>query len=559
MEKIIFGLVGGLGLFIFGMKYLSEGLQKIASLKIRRMLRALTDNKLKGIGLGAFVTSVVQSSSVTTVILIGLVNAGIISLMQSATVVIGANIGTTITAQIIAFKVSKYALPMIAIGVFMVIAVRKKRAQFWGQVLLSLGIIFLGLKTMSGVMAPLKDIPSVVDFFVALSKNPILGIMVGAGITVLVQSSSAAIGMLLALASVGLIDFRAALYVLLGDNIGTTITAWLASIGGSTSAKRLACFHSFFNIIGAIYFSILIYFGIYERFIDFITPGAITLDTVARNIANAHTFFNIINALVFLPFIGILVVLIKKFVPGESTYVNIEMKYLQDNLLDTPSVALDSARKEIAEMGKIARKVFVTSVDGFLTKNKKSVQHVQTQEDAVDNLQRDITFYLSKLSTETLTLELSSQIPVFLHTVNDIERISDHSSNIAELTERIIGDEVEFSQTAQDEINSLYSKIKIMFDNANTVIVDYDDTIVESILKLESEVNDEYKDFLNKHADRLINKKCTAESALVYVNLLNNLEKVGDHLANVAKAALRHFYYTKNNNHEPRPEVLVES
>ena len=291
MKNIIFGLIGGLGLFIFGMKYLSDGLQKVAGIKLRRILRSLTQNKLRGIMLGAVVTSIIQSSSVTTVMLIGLINAGIISLMQAASVIIGANIGTTITAQIIAFKVSQYALPAIAIGVIVMLVSPKKKVQFWGQVLFSFGIIFLGLSTMAGVMEPLKSMPVITNFFVELGKTPILAIILGTIFTVAVQSSSASIGMVLALASAGLVDFKTAVYLVLGDNIGTTITAWLASIGGTISAKRMACFHSAVKIFGVLYCAVLVQTNIFTNFVDFITPGAITTETISRHIANAHTVF----------------------------------------------------------------------------------------------------------------------------------------------------------------------------------------------------------------------------------------------------------------------------
>ncbi|MFH1714751.1 MAG: Na/Pi cotransporter family protein [Elusimicrobiota bacterium] len=546
MEKIIFGVIGGLGLFIFGMKFLSEGLQKIGSLRIRRMLRSLTDNKLMGVSLGAFVTSIVQSSSVTTVILIGLINAGIINLVQAASVVIGANIGTTITAQIIAFKISKYALPGIGIGMLIMLIARRRKVKFWGEVILALGIIFLGLSTMSDVVKPLRDIPAVTDFFVLISKNGLLAILIGALFTVVIQSSSASIGLLIALAIGGLIDFKSALYILLGTNIGTTVTAWLASIGGTVSARRMACFHSLFNILGSIYFGFLIYFGVYEKFIMFVTPGKIiTTENIARYIANAHTFFNIINAVVFLPLVGIIIVIIKKLIPGEETYVSIDMKYLQDSLLNTPAVALESTKKEIAEMAKMSRKVLKTAVDGFFNRDKQSVHHVITQEDAIDHIQRDITFYIAKISTDTLTEELSSQLPVYLHSINDIERISDHAVNIAEKTDAVIGEEAVLSDTALQEIKSMYDKIELMFERSIQVINSFEKKLVEDVIRLEKEVNADHKSFLNEHAARLVSKQCTAQGTLIFIDIINNLEKVADHLTNIAQAAGGHFYFSQ--------------
>lgn len=544
MEKIIFGIIGGLGLFIFGMKYLSDSLQKIASVRVRRWLRTLTNNPIKGLSLGALVTSIIQSSSVTTVILIGLINAGIINLFQAASVIIGANIGTTITAQIIAFKISKYALPAIGIGAIMILTMKKKKLRFWGQLILAFGLIFLGLNTMSSVAQPLKNIPAITNFFVALSQHPLLGICVGMIFTISIQSSSASIGMLVALASAGLIDFRAALYVLLGDNIGTTVTAWLASIGGSISARRMAAFHSIFNIVGAMYFTILISLGIYERIIDFITPGPITPDTISRNIANAHTVFNVVNAIVFIPLIGIFVTFIKKIIPGEASYVQADLLFLQDNLLDTPAIAIDSTKKEMAEMAKMAQKAIKTAIDGFFNRDKQSIQYVETQEDAIDSIQHDITFYLSKLSPDTLTEDLAAEIPALIHTVNDIERISDHSMNIADLTDTIIGEDLKFTDEALNELQETYKNINEMFENAITAITTNDSMCINSVIDLEQKINESHKNFLNQQSKRFLDKKCTSQETLVLINMINNLEKIGDHLTNIAQAASKEFCYS---------------
>ena len=542
-KEVIFGLLGGLGLFIFGMKYLSDGLQKVAGTRLRRILRSLTQNRVRGAMLGAGVTSIIQSSSVTTVMLVGLINAGIVSLAQGASVVIGANIGTTITAQIIAFKISKYALPAIGIGVAMMLIPRKKKTQFWGQVLLSFGMVFLGLTTMSGVMKPLKDVPAVTDFFVQLSNSPFLGILLGVIFTCAVQSSSASIGMVLALATVGLIDFKAALYLVLGDNIGTTITAWLASIGGSISARRMAAFHSIFNIIGVIYFVVLVNTGIYPRFIDFITPGPITTDTIARHIANAHSCFNIFNAIVFLSLLTPMVKLVQIIIPGKDIYVSTDFKYLQDKLLTTPEIAIESAKKELVAMAEMVQKTIKTALDGFFERDKKTVAHVITQENAIDHLQHDITFYLAKLAAQALTPELARQLPPLLHSVNDLERISDHSVNIAEFTERVIADNLNFSNKAQVEMRTIYGKIEDMFKETLRAVKNIDHEAADRVMQCEGEVNQMQKEYLTRHSQRLCNQECEPLSGLLFVDFINNLEKVADHLTNIAQAAQRGFSF----------------
>ncbi|MBN1794508.1 MAG: Na/Pi cotransporter family protein [Candidatus Omnitrophica bacterium] len=545
MKDIFFGVIGGLGLFIFGMKYLSDGLQKVAGTKLRRTLRSLTQNRFRGVALGTIVTCIIQSSSVTTVMLVGLVNAGIVSLMQAASVVIGANIGTTITAQIIAFKISHYSLPAIGIGVAMMLIPKKRKTQFWGQVVLSFGMIFLGLSTMSDVMKPLRDMPAVLDFFVRLSDNPFLCVVLGTCFTMLIQSSSAAIGMVLAMASVGLIDFTAAIYLVLGDNIGTTITAWLASIGGTISARRMAAFHSFFNIIGVIYFSVLVYTGLYPKFIDYITPGAITTDTISRHIANAHSCFNILNAFVFLVIMGPVVALVRKIIPGKDIYVSTDFKYLQDKLLATPEIAIDSAKKELTLMAAAVRKTIQTAVDGFFAGDKRSIAHVQTQENAINHLQHDITFYLSKLATQQLTPELGAQLPPLLHSINDLERMSDHAVNVSELTEKKYAESITFSNKALAEMRTLYGRIEDMFEETLRALEYNDHIAVDRVMHYEGEVNLLQKQYLAQHTQRLCEGKCAPASALIFVDFINNLEKIADHLTNVAQAARREFAFEK--------------
>jgi len=545
IRGVIFGLFGGLGLFIFGMKYLSEGLQHVAGTKLRRILRSLTQNRFRGVLLGSLVTCIIQSSSVTTVMLVGLINAGIVSLFQAATVVIGANIGTTITAQIIAFKISKYALPALGLGVAMMIIPRKKKVQFWGQVIFAFGLVFLGLSTMSGVMKPLNDIPAVKDFFVSLSGNPFFCILLGVFFTVAVQSSSASIGMVLALANVGLIDFTAALYLVLGDNIGTTITAWLASIGGSVSARRMAAFHSLFNIIGVIYFALLIKSGFYPRFIDWVTPGIITTETIARHIANGHTFFNVFNALLFMGLLAPTVALVQKLIPGKDIYVSTEFKYLQDKLLLTPEIAIDSAKKELVAMAEMVKKTVLTALNGFFEIDKRSIAHVQTQENAVDHLQHDITFYLARLSAQNLTEELAEQLPPLIHTINDLERISDHAVNISELTDKVYADRLSFSNKAKAQMRTLFAKVEDMFDDTIHSMQCDDPMSSQRVIEYEKEVNRLHAEYLEDHSRRLCKRVCEPMSALIFVDFNNNLEKIADHLTNIAQASSRSYSYSK--------------
>ncbi len=550
MKDIVFGLMGGLGIFIFGMKYLSDALQRIAGTKLRRTLRSLTQNRLRGVILGTTVTSLIQSSSVTTVMLVGLVNAGIVSLEQAATVVIGANIGTTITAQIIAFKISKYGLPAIGLGVAMMLIARQRKTQFWGQVVLSFGMVFVGLSTMSGVMKPLKDIPEVTEFFVNLSGTPLLAILLGVVFTIAVQSSSASIGMVLALASNGLIDFQTSLFLVLGDNIGTTVTAWLASIGGTISARRMACFHTVFNILGVIYFYFLVQSSVFPRFVDAITPGEITPDTISRHIANAHSCFNIGNAILFLFVLSPMVLLVKKIIPGKDIYVSTDFKFLQDRLLSTPEIAIESAKKELTAMAEMVLKTIKTAVDGFFAHDIKSIPHVQTQESATDHLQHDITFYLAKLAAQALTPQLARQLPPLLHSINDLERIADHAVNIAELTEKVHVQGFNFSNKALAEMRTLYAKIDDIFEETLRAVRDEDQFAPDRVMRYEGEVNLLHRQYLAEHSERLCQQKCDPMNALIFVDFINNLEKIADHLTNIAQASRRSFEFTDSKEED---------
>lgn len=558
MQEIIFGLIGGLGLFILGMKSLSEGLQKVAGTKLRRVLRSLTQNRWQGAGLGAFVTMVVQSSSITTVMLVGLINAGIINLIQGSSVIIGANIGTTITAQIIAFKVSHYALPMIGAGMAGMMIFRQKKGKFWAQVILALGLIFMGLDTMSGVMKPMKDVPAILDFFVLLATQPLYCILLGVVSTVLVQSSSASIGMVLALASVGLIDFNTSLYIILGDNIGTTITAWLASIGGSLSSKRLAAFHSLFNIIGTFYFAFLVGSGLYPSFVDWITPGAITTETIGRHIANGHTFFNVFNAILFLLVLTPTVKLVKWILPGEDVAVPAGLQYLQEELLSTPEIAIESAKKELRVMSDMVRSSVTTAIDGFLNSDTRTVSQVKAMETAIDHLQNDFTFYLAQLSSQELSEDVGTQLPPLLHSINDLERISDHAMNIAELTDRVASERLEFSDTAKEEMKLFYERIVELFDETVRALEFQDAAAIERAFFFEDQINKQQKAYLSEHTARLCRGQCNVMSALVFVDFINNLEKMADHLTNVAQASSSDFHFREPSDYleSVRPEPV---
>ncbi|MEW6534897.1 MAG: Na/Pi cotransporter family protein [Candidatus Auribacterota bacterium] len=544
-RDLIFGVIGGLGLFIYGMKLLSDGLQKVASTRLRKIILMFTNKPIMGIISGCLLTCIIQSSSATTVMTIGFVNSGMMLLRQAIGVVIGANIGTTITAQIIAFKISAYALPTIGIGCAMLLFGKKKRTQYWGQVLLGLGILFFGLTTMESVLKSLKNSPMATDFFIRLGKYPVFGILTGTLVTMIIQSSSASIGLVIALASNGLLDFQASIYLVLGDNIGTTITAWLASIGTNLSSRRVAASHSLFNLLGASIFGVLTYTGVYIAIVDHITPGDIGTATIARHIANSHTLFNVLNAILFFPFIPMLEKFVKLILPGQEEMAT-EPCYLEPHLLETPEIALSQSKKEMVRMLNVAREAFTEAMEGFFEKNRKRLKPVQKMEDTIDNLQSEITLYLIDISKNQLTTEQSEQLPSLLHSVNDIEKIGDHAENIMKVAERVIDRQMEISVIGIRKIKHMYKDIQDMFDIIITnmkLVNDGKETCVKNVFKIETDLNITYKGISKEQLRHFQQGKEFAHASIAFLDLINNMEKIGDHLTNIAEALRADFAY----------------
>jgi len=544
-QTIIFGIIGGLGLFLFGMKLLSEGLQKIAGHKLRKILKILTDKPIMGVFIGALITSVIQSSSATTVMVVGFVNAGLMLLRQAIGVIMGAHIGTTITAQIIAFKIDQYALPAIGIGFILWMIAKRKNIKFLGETILGFGILFLGLTIMKDVLGPLGQSEQIKMMLTSFSNNPLLGVLAGMLLTAIVQSSSASIGLVMALAFSGLVNFEGAVYLVLGTNIGTTITAQIASIGTSISARRAAMVHTVMQTIGVAYILIFVYNGLYIRFIEFITPGSALDGNILRHIANAHSVFNIVNTIAFLPFIGLLEKISKLIIPGEVDEYHAEPKFLERHLLNTPSVALDQTTRELVRMTEFSQNAVRDAMNGFFNKNIKQLTKVVKEEEAIDNLQKEVTKYLVELSQRNLTAEESEEIPVLLHSVNDIERVGDHAENLMELGERAIEEKLPFSEDAIRELKLFYNEVDNMITEVIFALRTGDIDNAKKALKIEDQLNKYQLDFRQKHIERLSKGKCFVLSGVIFLDLINNLEKIGDHLTNVAQAIIGSLQYDK--------------
>lgn len=548
VKDIIILLVGGLGMFLLGMRLMSDGLKAASGERIKRILTLLTKNPIMAVILGAALTSLIQSSSGMTVITVGLVNSGLLALRQAIGVVMGANIGTTLTAWIVSVigvvNIRDYALIAVGIGFFLTLTPRGKTYRNKGQVLIGLGLLFLGLGFMKEAFKPLRESAAILSTFQSLSDKPLLAIMVGALVTMLLQSSSATIAIVQLLAFQGLIDFNAAVPLVLGDNIGTTITAEIASFNTNINAKRTARAHTLFNVIGVTYMLPLVIMGIYQKVIYYIVPGEISPMNIMIYIAVAHSTFNIINTTIMLPLIGFLekgAIFISKKAKSE---VNGAPQYLDRRLLNSPPAALIQARKEVLRMAHLAKEALYTSYNAFIRKDTKLLERVGILEDAIDNLQGEITRYLVEISQRNLEPEQSDELPVWLHSVNDLERIGDHTENIVDLTERSMRAKLILPDPAKEELNIMFGVLAEMTDNILIAIQDNDRDKAYKALSCEDKINRQFIEFRETQIQRLNSGVCKPMEGIIFIDMLNNLEKIGDHLTNIAQAVLREFHYT---------------
>lgn len=549
---ILFGLIGGVAFFLFGMRLMSEGLRKVAGEGLKKIIHLFTKTPFIGVLVGAGVTCIIQSSSATSVMVIGLVNAALLTLRQAISVILGANIGTTLTAWLVSsmavFKITRYALPAVGLGFALNSLGKTRKLREWGEVILGFGILFIGLSIMKDSFQPLGQHQIVKDILVKFSVYPILGVIVGMLITMILQSSSATIALVQILAFNGLISFEAAIPVILGENIGTTITAELAAIGTNLSARRAARCHALFNIIGVAYMMVPVYLGIYAKIIDGFFPGPITTTNVMVHIAVAHTVFNVFNTfVVFLPLIGWLEKISIKMIPGEVELSESVPQYLEKRLLDTPPVALEQATKEIVRMAKISREAVNNAVEGFFNNDRKLMDKACKREDSTDDLQKEIARYLIELSQRNLNPEEAEELPVLLHSINDIERIGDHAVNIVELAERRMEQKLPFSSTAFAELKEMYQQVDEMMREVINAL-EYDDlNEAREALKREDEINKFQTDLRQSHVQRLNDGDCKLLSGLVFIDFVDNLEKVGDHLTNIAQSVLSGLRWAGTN------------
>ncbi len=526
----IFTLIGGLGLFIYGMRLMGEGLEKAAGDKLKDLLELLTRNRIMGVIVGMLVTAVIQSSSATTVMVVGFVNAGLMDLMQALGVIMGANIGTTMTAQLIAFKLTNIALPAIGIGTAVFMFSRQKLQKFIGEIILGFGLLFFGMQTMEVALKPLAEMPEFVNFLASFGKTPLLGVLAGFATTGIIQSSSATIGILQALAGQGVVDITIALPILFGDNIGTCVTALLSSIGTNITARRAAFLHLVVKIIGTVIFMILM--PIFKTVV--VTTS---LDPV-RQIANAHTIFNVTNTIILLPFSFLLVKLVTRLVPGEPVIIERGLKFIDDRLLETPSAAFLQVNKEIARMGKLSLETVRDTVNLFLNYNEQKDRLAREKEAVINDLARDITRFLALLSRTSLSSSEASFLTKMINAVNDMERVGDHAMNILELAEDKLDHRLPFSNEAISELVEISSKVQENFSLAVEAFYDNDKEKSAKIVINEEEIDNMEKRLRVNHIKRLNEGTCNPSSGLIYLDMLNNLERIGDHAFNLASYIL---------------------
>ena len=534
-QQMAFTFLGGLGLFLFCIKYMGDGLQIAAGDRLKYILDEYTTSPFLGVLVGIFVTALIQSSSGTSVITIGLVGAGLLTLRQAIGIIMGANIGTTITTFIIGFNISAYALPILFIGAFCLFFVKIEKVNNVGRILFGFGGVFFSLTLMSGAMAPLKYLPAFKDVMVSLSGNPVLGVFIGTTITVLVQASSATISILQNIYQEGLIPLKAALPVLFGDNIGTTITAIIAVIGSNTSAKRLAASHVMFNVVGTVIFLI------------FLTPFSMFVAKMEQilhlnpkmAIAFAHGSFNMMTTVLLFPFIGVLEYLVVKIIKDKKEDEEEAYKTTLDPALITaPVIALGQVKQELLTMTGFALKNFKTSVSYFFDRDEKLFEKVEKREEKINTVDQEITKYLALLSKQDFGEKEGEEIATYLDLCRDIERVGDHAHGIVKDVKYGISKKFKFSDTAYAEIRELEEIVENMIATATVALKESSIDKAVEVIDLHNKEREKEKKIRKNHIKRLSEQTCEIKAGLSFVDLVLHFTRIADHTRNIAERVL---------------------
>lgn len=547
-QEIIFFTLGGLAFFLFGVKYMSDGLQSVAGDKLRLFLERGTKTPLRGVISGLLITALIQSSSGTTVLTVGLVNSGLLTLRQAIGIIMGANIGTTVTAYLIGLRLEQYALPIMAAGAVLIFFSKNKKLNTVGQVLFGIGMLFYGMETMGKGLKPLRSLPAFTKAMTGIGSNSFLGVLVGMVLTGIVQSSAATIGILQELAHQGAITYQQAVPILFGDNIGTTVTALLASVGTSVTARRAALTHCMFNVMGTIIFLPLVSMGIFPEIVRLLTDSVYTLIpgfegtwetlNIKMQIAQTHGVFNVSNTILQLPFVSVLAAIVTKLVPGEDVTSEIAPKYLEPRLLSNPPVALGQAKREVLRMGQLAKESFAHSIAYFFTGLENEAKRSAQLEIIINSLERKITDYIVKISVKQLSLEESNQAYIFMSAVKDIERVGDHTENIIELTELRNERGIHFSIEGLSDMRKMVDKTMETYEWALISLERLDKDLAKKVVRNDDDIDEMEKTFRRTHINRLNEGICNGDAGAIYLDILSNLERIGDHSVNIAQYVL---------------------
>lgn len=536
MVEIILGLMGGLGLFLFGMKQMSDGLEKVAGAKMRSILEFFTKTPIRGILVGTFFTAIIQSSSASTVMVVSFVNSGLMNLYQAAGVIMGANIGTTVTSQLISFNLSALAPAIVMAGVVMMMFFKKVKVQRIGEVFLGFGILFMGLTTMSDSMSVLRESPQVVEIMGSLTSH-FLAVLVGLAVTTVLQSSSATVGIVLLLANQGLLDIRICFFVIMGCNIGSCVSALLAGLSGKREAKRAALIHLVFNIIGTfiIYVILSVALEPITQFISYISGG-----NPGREVANAHTLIKLAEVVLLAPFIKQIVKLTGFLVRGEEkkNQDTLGLQFIGEKSVFSPTTAVFDATREMERMGQMAISNLEKAMNALLTLNEKEIQEVYETEKNIDYLNHAITDYLVKINQTTLPSDDAKSIGGLFHVVNDIERIGDHAENIADAAASRMERGIDFSDQAKKELSQMLDMVIKVTTYALDMFSHNNQEHMEEILELEDKVDDAERYLQESHVQRLTRGECTASAGMMFSDVVSGLERVSDHATNIAFSLL---------------------
>ena len=531
----ILTMAGGLGLFLFGMELMSDSIEKVAGARLRRILEIFTTNRFMGMIVGIIFTGIIQSSSACTVMVVSFVNSGLMNLYQAAGVILGANIGTTITSQLVSFNLSKIAPLILLVGVVVMMFTKKEKVRKVAEVVVGFGILFVGLSTMSQAMANMKNEPQVVNLLMSL-KNPFLATLMGFALTAIIQSSSVTVSIVLLLANQDLLPLPITLYIILGCNIGACATAMLASMTGKKDAKRAALIHLLFNIIGTV----IIYIALFvagDQIVELIK--SISADN-GRFVANAHTLIKIAQVIMLFPFTGWLVKMTYLIVPGEDQKVgyreSYQLKYIGDKVVFNPATAVVEVVKELERMASLAEENLNRAMNALITLDEEDIEEVYEVEKNINFLNHAITDYLVKINQTTLPIEDLNSLGALFHVVNDIERIGDHAENVADAARQRKEEGISISKEAQKELGDMLEMVNKIIRYAVEMFAKSDETHMQEIATLEDQVDEKERELQKKHVERLTKGECSPEAGMIFSDVVSGLERVADHATNIAFA-----------------------